>query len=85
MKSNDYEEESWVEELPVESKKLLESLVSAQKATGYKFGRLRATPDPLQKNEIEAKIDAIIQENNSYFYVAQSNDQFGANEIVRLI
>ena len=29
MKSNDYEKESWVKELPVESKKLLESLVSA--------------------------------------------------------
>ena len=29
MKSNDYEQESWVKELPVQSKKLLESLVSA--------------------------------------------------------
>ena len=63
-----YKEEPWFKELYKYEKRILESLIFAQKELGQPDAPLGLTRDPLHVKEIEEKIEVLFPEESFYFY-----------------
>ena len=63
-----YKEEPWFNELHKYEKRILESLIFAQKELGQHDAPLGPTRDPLHVKEIEEKIEVLFPEESFYFY-----------------